>query len=219
MNFLKGMADNRSQKSLATRMRRERFQLFLSLLEGVPRPLRILDVGGTQRFWETMNYTASDVHVVLLNIYDVQTNLPNFVNLIGDARNMNHFQDRAFDVVFSNSVIEHVGTLADQQAMAREVQRVGQRYFIQTPNRYFPIEPHFLFPFFQFLPISLRATLVQYFNVGWYKRIPQREKALAEVRSIRLLHEAELRQMFPGATIYREYMFGLKKSLIAYGGW
>ena len=63
---------------------------------------------------------------------------------------MDFFKDKSFDAVFSNSVIEHVGTFEDQKMMANEVIRVTNFYFIQTPNLYFPIEPHFLVPFFQF---------------------------------------------------------------------
>jgi hypothetical protein len=105
---------------------------------------------------------------------------------------------------------------ADQQRMANEVRRVGRRYYIQTPNRYFPIKPHFLFPLFQFLPITWRVWLVQHFNLGWYSRIPDYRRALAEVTSIRLLSKAELLQLFPEATIFEEKFFGLVKSFVAY---
>jgi 2-polyprenyl-3-methyl-5-hydroxy-6-metoxy-1,4-benzoquinol methylase len=73
---------------------------------------------------------------------------------------MPQFQNDEFDIVFSNSVIEHVGSYEEQNLMASEVRRVGKRYFIQTPNLFFPIEPHFLFPFFQFLPLDYRVTLI-----------------------------------------------------------
>ncbi len=61
------------------------------------------------------------------------------------------FGDREFDIAFSNSVIEHVPPEL-QAAFAAEVSRVADRYFVQTPNRYFPIEPHYQLPLFQFLP-------------------------------------------------------------------
>jgi 2-polyprenyl-3-methyl-5-hydroxy-6-metoxy-1,4-benzoquinol methylase len=79
---------------------------------------------------------------------------------------MRQFRDHQFDVVYSNSVIEHVGDLDDMRRMAQEIQRVGKRYFLQTPNRYFPIEPHFVFPFFQFLPRPVQISLVQKFRLG-----------------------------------------------------
>jgi hypothetical protein len=220
MQMLKRIADNREANSLATRLRQKRFLLFTQLLESVPRPIQILDVGGTQLFWELMGFTqASGVQVVMLNVTKITSVHDNFVPVVGDARDMTAFADDEFDVVFSNSVIEHVGTYADQRRMAEEVKRVGKRYFLQTPNRYFPIEPHFLFPWFQFLPLSVRVFLVRHFNVGWYKKIPDKTEATREVAAIRLLTQRELVDLFPRAEIYKEQLFGLTKSLIVYDGW
>jgi hypothetical protein len=92
--------------------------------------------------------------------------------------------------------------------MAREIQRVGKWYFIQTPNLYFPIEPHFVFPLFQFLPISWRVYLVRHFNLGWIRQEPDRERAEREVRSINLLSKTQLRSLFPDANVTAEMFFG-----------
>jgi hypothetical protein len=116
-------------------------------------------------------------------------------------------------------VIEHVGALADQRAMAAEVRRVGQRYFVQTPNRYFPIEPHFLVPGFQFLPVRVRAEWLARRNVGWYTKAESYEAALAEVSRIRLLSRAEFQRLFPEGRLYRERFLGLTKSFVVYYGW
>lgn len=219
MQILRRIADNRSMNSVATRMRQKRFALFTDLLASVPRPIRILDVGGTQRFWETMQFAQDDIHVVLLNVSQADVTLPNFTAVAGDARRMSAFRDREFDVVFSNSVIEHVGNFADQQRMANEVMRVGKRYFVQTPHRYFPIEPHFLLPYFQFWPIKLRIWLLTRFTLGWYQRIPDPVQARALVEEIQLLTAKQLHILFPDATMYRERFFGLTKSFVMYGGW
>ena len=218
--LIRKLADNRTEDSLATHLRRKRFSLFQRLLSRLPRPIKILDVGGTQQFWQTMGFAGQEgLHIVILNLAAEKTASPLFQSVAGDARNVPEFSNREFDVVFSNSVIEHLGTWAGQQAMAREIQRVGQRFFVQTPNRYFPLEPHFLFPFFQFLPLSVRVWLVTHFNVGWYRRIPDQAKAREEVAAIRLLSQREVRRLFPHGTMYREKFFGLTKSFIAYGGW
>lgn len=66
----------------------------------------------------------------------------------GDATNLSQYSDKSFDIVFSNSVIEHLYTKENQISMAKEVNRVGKNYFIQTPNYWFPIEPHWVFPSF-----------------------------------------------------------------------
>ena len=75
--------------------------------------------------------------------------------------------------------------------------RVGKRYFVQTPNKRFPLEPHFLFPFFQYLPSWLRAQMVHRFDVGWYKRIPDYSAAKAEVDSIQLLTRRKFSRTVP----------------------
>lgn len=212
------IADNRNPASLASRMRRRRFALFRALLEQPPRAQRILDVGGTVGFWEAMQALSPDVSVTLLNLQPSSQALPpGFHAVSGDARAMREFRDGEFDLVFSNSVIEHVGTLDDQLRMADEVRRVGKRYFVQTPNRYFPIEPHFLLPYFQFYPRTLQVELTRHFALGWYAKIPNRERALAHVQGHRLLSEREMQRLFPDAQIHRERIAGLTKSLLAIG--
>ena len=183
----KRFADNTSSQSVATRLRRQRFQILLDMMENSSE-VSILDIGGTPQYWEMMttgNGLAEKLHVTLLNLGANATSHPNFTTLVGDGRNMPQFTDRQFDIVFSNSTIEHVGDFEDQQQMANEVRRVGRRYYVQTPNRYFPIEPHFVFPFFQFLPVAARTWLVQHFQLGWMSKMPDREQALREVTNIR----------------------------------
>jgi hypothetical protein len=202
-------------------MRRQRFSFFLSLLNQVERPLRILDVGGTSEFWQLMGLSKlGQARITLLNLQAPSASGPVFDSVAGDARDLSRYPDRSFDVVFSNSVIEHLGpAFSDQQRMASEIQRVAKRYFVQTPNRYFPLEPHFLVPGFQFLPVSLRTWMVSSFDVGWYKRIPDKSAARKEVESVSLLTEQQLRTLFPGAAIYKERLLGLTKSFVAFGGW
>jgi hypothetical protein len=102
--------------------------------------------------------------------------------------------------------------------MADEVRRVGRRYYVQTPSRYFPVEPHFVFPYFALLPGSVRASLVQHFALGWYRKIPDRVEAERLVRSIDLLTRRELQEIFPEARLVCEKVAGLTKSFTVYGG-
>lgn len=218
--LLKSIVDSRNQKSLAVKLRQKRFSLFTVLMSKVPRPVRILDVGGTEVFWKMMDFTReSNVEIVLFNRAKMDVCEPHFTSIVGDARDMRQFGDNEYDVVFSNSLIEHIGNYEEQKRVANEIVRVGKKYFVQTPNYYFPIEPHFLFPFFQYLPLKLRVFLLQHFNLGWRKKAKNYQKAMETVNSIRLLRERELKQLFPGATIYREKIFGLTKSFILYKGW
>jgi SAM-dependent methyltransferase len=217
--MLKKITDNKDPSSLTSRLRRKRFSLFLSLLAKLQKPLCILDVGGTQRFWEVMNFPAvNDIHFTLLNLTQQPVTRPNFSSLVGDARKL-LFPDRSFDIVFSNSVIEHLSGHEDKIKMAQEIRRVGKRYFVQTPNRYFPLEPHFIFPFFQFLPVEVRIWLLRHFNLGRFHRVANYQKAKSIIENISLLGRKEILELFPDATLFEEKIFGITKSFVLYAGW
>ena len=79
-------------------------------------------------------------------------------------------------------------------------------YYVQTPNRWFPIEPHYQFPFFQFFPERLQRWLNSRFTLGW------REKGSWEEAN--LLSAGDLRRLFPDGEIHREKLLGLTKSLM-----
>jgi hypothetical protein len=214
------LADPRAFDSLSNRMRAKRFRLFLALLDQVTPPIRLLDVGGTPTFWSMRDPRWMErLDVTCLNLEELPSEAPRVRSIVGDARDLSRFGDRAFDVAFSNSVIEHVGGADSRRRMAQEIRRVARRYFVQTPNRYFPIEPHFVFPFFQFLPRRVRIWLLLHFDIGWSRRKTERVAAERVVDAIELIGEGELRRLFPEARIYREKFYGFTKSLIAYHGW
>jgi hypothetical protein len=195
-------------------------RLFDELIAPLPRPAHVLDVGGTEGFWRHMGLTDDQrIEVLLLNHHLESPEASNIKATTGDARDLSRFDDHSFDVVFSNSVIEHLGTWEDQGSMAREVRRVARHYFVQTPNRYFPLEPHFFFPGFQFLPIRARVGLVRRFALGYHDALPDPDEARRAVTEIRLLTVGEMRRLFPDARLYRERVAGLTKSIVAYGGW
>lgn len=212
------LADTRDPGSLSSRLRRRRFGSFLRMIEPLPKPLQLLDVGGTQLFWEVMGCAArDDLFVVLLNYGKVNVRHENFSAVRGDASRL-PFPDGSVELAISNSVIEHLYTLEAQERMAREVRRVAKRYYVQTPNRYFPMEPHFYFPFFQFLPLAWKVTLIRKLNLGRRGKVRDVEKATEWAREIRLLKAKELRRMFPEATLIRERFLGLTKSFVVVHG-
>ncbi len=217
---LRGLADGRRPGSAADRFRQRRFARFRQLVDTLPRPVRILDVGGTTVFWERLGYAGDPtIQVVLLNLMEQASTFDNITSTVGDAADLSAFGDDAFDIVVSNSVLEHLPTPALQARMASEVRRVGKRVYLQTPSRYFPLEPHFLFPFFGILPIRVRVFLLQHFDLGWHKRVPDRAEALEDVRSIRLLTGSEMRRLFPGARFENERVLFFTKSFIVLDGW
>jgi len=219
VRFLRRLVDPRDSGSFANRLRERRFERFRALVARIPGPIRILDVGGTPGFWQLRGRELpGPPSVVCLNLEEQVSDDPTISTVVGDAVHMPQFEDQSFDVVFSNAVIEHVETLENQARMASEIRRVGQRYFVMTPNRGFPLEPHFLFPGFQFLPMCARVALLRRMNLGWYAREPDPIQAEKRVRLIRLMSEREFRQVFPDATIHRERLLGLTKSFTAYQG-
>jgi hypothetical protein len=131
------------------------------------------------------------------------------------------FRDASFDVVFSNSVIEHVGDAASQARFAAEVRRVGRAYWVQTPNRRYFLETHLLTPFVHWLPPAWQARLLRHGSVWeWIVRpAPDRREYYLRhyLTRVRLLTARDLGRLFPGARILRERALGWTKSLVAWG--
>ncbi len=184
------------------------------------RPASILDVGGYEYFWlDVWDDRCQNVSITLLNLtaQSLTGKIP-AVSCSGDARDMSCFHDRQFDLCFSNSVIEHVGTFGDQVRMAREIKRVAEGYFVQTPYRYFPIEPHFHFPAWAQLPVSVRVALHQRFDLGYMPRESDWIKNLSDIDQIRLISIREMKALFPDGYLYKEKLGPITKSLISIRG-
>src|SRR5262245_50600279 len=138
MSILTRLADNTKPRSVSNRFRRKRFRHFLKMVDDLPKPLKILDIGGTENFWVQMGFTNHQTtEIFILNIDEQKTTCPNIKFIKGDATDLQKYVNREFDVVFSNSVIEHVGSFDEQKKMADEIVRTGKKYFVQTPNKYF----------------------------------------------------------------------------------
>lgn len=216
MRILQRFADNENPLSLASQMRRKRFELLRPLLSFKTGPISLIDIGGTAEFWS--NYILESfplLTVTVVNLFPIETNHPQITTLIADGRNLAMVNDNSFDIAFSNSVIEHLPTEEDQINFSKEVTRVATYYFAQTPNYYFPLEPHFLFPCFQFLPFDARVWLVRNFDLGWVKKVPDLAQAQNVVQHVRLLTPAKFQSFFPHSKLLRERFFGVTKSITA----
>ena len=187
------------------RWRRGRYERFVELC-GLEPGDRILDVGAgvgaaLERFNSVNPITALDLTPKTSPWLEQE----NVTTMVGDGTRL-PFADGEFAVAFSNSVIEHV-PLELQYAFAMEVRRVSRRYFIQTPNRWFPIEPHYQVPLFQFLPERTRRFLNRHATMGFQPK--------GYWEPIELLSARDMQRLFPDATIHREKVLGLTKSLMA----
>lgn len=172
---------------------------------------RVLDVGGSRHNWE---YASVLPQVTLANIVRETDRDARFAYMECDARQM-PLADGSFDLVYSNSVIEHVGDWADQKACAAEIRRVAPRYFVQTPAKYFPVEPHFFCLFIHWLPTPLYRRLLPYLSLwAWVTKAkgPDIDKAIAGTR---LLTVREMRELFPDAEIVCERFLLMTKSIVA----
>ena len=194
-----------AESDTVKRWREGRYQLFIDACAVKPED-RIIDVGaGWGALLERFNKVNPIVAVDLSPQPSEWLDSPNVTVMEADGTEL-PFADGEFDVAFSNSVIEHVPP--DLQAkFAAEVERVAKRYFVQTPNKFFPIEPHYQVPLFQFLPRRARMALNRRFSLGWQGK--------GHWEEITLLSARDLKRLFPGAEIRREKVLGLTKSLIA----
>jgi methyltransferase family protein len=177
---------------------------------------RILDVGGSPSIW---NFLTVRPRLTILNFPSALERGAESINCVAADGLMLPFKQNAFDIVFSNSVIEHVGTRADQEKFAQEVSRVGRCYWIQTPNRGFPIELHLMLPFIHYLPKAWQRPIAERFTVWQLVVRPSEEERAFYIdhflHQLRLLNKRDLQGLFPEARILSERLLGFVKSNIA----
>lgn len=194
--------------------RRKRMARFVRAF-GVSNGTRILDLGGHPFNWSLVPLFPN---VTMLNIRNElgarPPTRPGQRMIYYDGGRV-PFPDASFDICYSNSVIEHVGDEQEIEEFASEVRRLAPRYYVQTPNRWFPIEPHFICLFIHWLPVGIQRRLIRWVSVwGWITRPPQ-ARIDELIKGIRLLTFREMQALFPDADIVRERFLGFTKSIIA----
>jgi len=198
--------------------RAKRFRLFLDTIKPT-REMRLLGVGGYP--WGWLNFSPCVGSITCLNVHPISWDTArspqhNITVTMGDARYMDDVGDNEHNVVFSNSVIEHVGSWADQKAFAREVRRVGKKLWVQTPARECPFKPHYLALFIHWLPKQLQKRLIRWCSVYGLVQRPSRSEIEEMVDTIRLLSKVEMQLLFSDCAIIVEKMlFIIPKSYIA----
>jgi SAM-dependent methyltransferase len=190
----RGRGRARIASPIAARARTRRHQRFFGLT-ALRTGMRILDVGcgtlGLRALEPALDITGVDLAP--------RPSYPGpFVQ--ADATVALPFDDGAFDLVYSSSVIEHVPR-ERRAAFAAEVRRVGRGLYVQTPAYSFPIEPHALLPFAHWLPAGARR---RYWRLG----------TQGVWEDIDLLRRGEVAGLF-GAPVHAERVGPLTKSWIA----
>ncbi len=190
--------------------RRHRARRMETFNKKIPLPVgtRVLDLGGSQAIWENVE---QPLNVTLLNLPGGKPGpAPShhlFTHVDGDACKVH--LPAEFDVVFSNSVIEHVGGKEQQAAFASEIRRMGVSYWVQTPSKWFPIEAHSGMPFWFLYPESMR----RFFLNRWREPLLNWTSYIEETR---VLSKGRMQALFPEAAIYVERVFGIPKSYTAW---
>ena len=202
--------------SLAEQTRRRRWALIRAHIPDF-ESLRVLDLGGTGTWWARAPLRPR--HVTAINLFEADRQHPDVTMIEGDALDAAELiAGREFDLVFSNSLIEHLGGHLPRRAFADLVAGLAPRYVVQTPWRYFPVEPHWVFPAFQFLPFRARSYLAPRWPLG-HTRGWEPDAAANEVMCTDLLSASEMRAYFPDAEIVWERVAGVRKSMLAIRGY
>lgn len=197
--------------------RKKRFDRFLALVRPADGDT-LLDVGGYPECWTIQPQPVGRIDTINPDVepWDPKSAPEHNIRVLqGDGCAL-PMGDGSYDIVFSNSVIEHVGSWERQQRFAAETRRVGRALWVQTPAYECWIEPHYLTPFIHYLPKRVQKKIMRWFTVrGWLERLSQ-QWVDEMVECTRLLRRREFEQLFPDCEIITERMLWvIPKSYIA----
>lgn len=211
--------------SLGKLARKKRIQYFCNLIEDKYKEkgfVNILDIGGTVQYWNILDSDFLDrnnVQITLLNLPGSQVYQADgrFDFLTGNATEdiWSYLNPQDFDLIHSNSVIEHVGDWAQMRKFATNIKSFHGGYFVQTPNFWFPVEPHCMTLFFHWLPKPVRVWLVAHFSLGHWEKGANIDEAVEIVESARLLSKTMFKALFNDARVKQERFLFLTKSFMA----
>jgi Methyltransferase domain len=190
--------------------RRRRMRQMMAIFS-LPAGSKIIDLGGVSGIWNTVEVPLDVTIVNLPGVYREEDIISHhhFTYLEGDATCLSSLGDNSFGLVFSNSVIEHVGGSEKQRLFATEVRRLAPSYYVQTPSIWFPLEAHTGIPFWWFLPSWIRERL----HRRWAKTLPAWNEMILGTT---VLRKRTLQGLFPDASLLTERKLLLPKSYCAY---
>jgi hypothetical protein len=221
MQLIHALQDRDNPNSLSARFRRARARHVVALIAAIHAEkggCRIIDLGGEPNYWTLYDRSFLEAHGVNILMVNPEPQIiddPLFQVGVGDACDLPQYADDSFDLVHSNSVVEHVGDWVRMEAFARETRRLAPRYYVQTPNYGFPVEPHFSSFFFHWRSEQARARMLMTRGRGFAAQQGDMGAAMRIVQSARLLDKRQFRFLFPDARHLDERVLGLTKSLVA----
>lgn len=207
---------------------RRRFQLFLDVID-IRKGDLIVDLGGGNgEFFELFQKNRDDYEILVADISEEaldEAHKKGFMTVLLRESEQLPFRDGEIDVVFCNSVIEHctvpksaIWTMTDddefraaatiaQTRFAKEIERVGRRYFVQTPSASFPIESHTLFPLTGKLSRPHQIAMIRWLNRFWFKKTSP---------AWHLLSPEDMQGLFESGTVQETRWLGFSKEIIAF---
>lgn len=212
-------------KPVSRYFRERRNRRLIALIERLSlekrRSVRVLDIGGSIIFWMSVREeTVQKCAISLFNLPGAYDDLPEdeerlkarFELLLGDARDLSRYDDKSFDLVVCNSVLEHVGSWDDMERAAAEAERVGERGWVQVPAFEFPVEQHFLLPFVHWFADPIQTKILRTLHDHF------RDRSFSDqhrsVQHVRPLTRGQLEHLLPHASVHTEWLV-LPKSHIA----
>lgn len=179
--------------------RRRKWRLFCEHMLATSGSTNVLDVGySNEEYSSTDNFIEKHFphlqHLTALGVeqHDKFSARYPAVSVVRYDGGKFPFRDNEFDVVWSNAVVEHVGDRRAQVRFLSEIQRVGRRAFVTTPNRHFPIEVHTRTPLLHYLPKTMFDGYLRVTGKAWAADDYMRLLGVRELRN--LLYDAGLKK-------------------------
>ena len=203
--------------------RKRKLELFNKIMKPTAQT-KVLDIGaqinpqcnGRLQFIDPYPWKSkvTAINISAEQIKLIEEHYPEIEAVVGDACAL-PWPDKHFDVVYGNAVIEHVGDFEKQKRMAAEIMRVGKKWFITTPNRWYPLEFHLRLPFVTWLPGNSYLWLGRLVSYNHVKK-----KYMSGIRydTLRLMTAKELKHCFPRSRIIKQRVTFMAETLIVVGG-
>jgi len=153
--------------------RRKKYDFFINTFQPTP-DTKILDVGPSEGEYSPSDNLIEKLYpypgsITALGIEAFDEFIKRYPSVTLQNYDGKHFpfEDKSFDICWSNAVIEHVGDDDRQVLFLKEINRVAKSAFLTTPNRLFPVEVHTRTPLLHFLPKQVFDRYLHLVGKSW----------------------------------------------------